>query len=61
VFLIFARIAVSSFGGASFRMRRILIEEKHWLTDREYVEPLALSQIRPTFARLLRTRVNPLY
>ena len=47
IFLTFARIAVSSFGGANFWMRRVLIEEKRWLTNHEYLEGLAMGQLVP--------------
>jgi len=47
IFLTFARIGVSGFGGVNFWMRRVLVQEKRWLTDREYVEGLALGQIIP--------------
>jgi chromate transporter len=47
IFLVFARISLSSFGGANFWMRRVLIEDKRWLTDAAYLETLALGQVLP--------------
>jgi chromate transporter len=47
IFLVFARISISSFGGANFWMRRVLVEEKRWLTDSGYMEALALAQVLP--------------
>src|SRR5256885_17190290 len=47
VFLTFARIGVSGFGGVLFWMRRVLIQEKHWVTDEEMLEGLAIGQILP--------------
>jgi len=47
IFLVFARISLSSFGGANFWMRRVLVEEKRWLTDAAYLETLALGQVLP--------------
>jgi chromate transporter len=47
IFLTFARIGASSFGGLNFWLRRVLIQEKGWITDAEYLEGLALGQIIP--------------
>ena len=47
IFLTFARIGACGFGGVNFWMRRILIQEKGWITDEEYLEGLALGQIIP--------------
>jgi chromate transporter len=47
VFLTFARIGLSGFGGVLFWMRRVLIQEKHWVTDEEMLEGLAIGQILP--------------
>ena len=47
LFLTFSRISLSSFGGAMFWARRELVERQRWLTDREFVELLALGQILP--------------
>ena len=47
LFVAFSRISLSSFGGAMFWTRRELVERQRWLTDREFVELLALGQILP--------------
>jgi chromate transporter len=47
IFMTFARIGVSGFGGVLFWMRRVLIQEKRWVTDEEMLEGLAIGQILP--------------
>ena len=47
IFVAFARIGASGFGGVNFWIRRILIQEKRWITDQEFLEGLALGQIIP--------------
>ena len=47
LFLTFSRITLSSFGGALFWTRRGLVEQKRWLTDREFVELLTIGQLLP--------------
>ena len=47
IFTTFARIGLSGFGGVLFWMRRVLIQEKHWVTDEEMLEGLAIGQILP--------------
>lgn len=47
IFLTFARIGISSFGGVNFWIRRVIIQEKRWITDEEYLEGLAIGQILP--------------
>lgn len=47
IFLTFARVGISGFGGVNFWMRRVLVQEKRWLTDGEYVEGLAMGQLIP--------------
>jgi chromate transporter len=47
LFLTFSRITLSSFGGALFWARRRLVEQQRWLTEREFVELLALGQLLP--------------
>ena len=47
IFLTFARIGASGFGGVNFWLRRVLIQEKRWITDEEYLEGLAIGQILP--------------
>jgi len=47
VFLAFTQIAISGFGGVHFWARYVLVERRRWLTDREYVELLAIGQLLP--------------
>lgn len=47
LFLTFTRITLSSFGGAIFWARRMLVEQLRWLTEHEFVEVLALAQLLP--------------
>jgi chromate transporter len=47
LFLTFSRITLSSFGGAMFWARRELVDRQRWLTEREFVELLALGQLLP--------------
>lgn len=47
LFLAFLEIALSSFGGALAWARRILVERRGWLTDREFAETLGLCQALP--------------
>lgn len=47
LFLTFSEISLSSFGGALFWARRGLVEQRHWLSEREFVELLTLGQLLP--------------
>jgi chromate transporter len=47
LFLTFSRITLSGFGGLMFWARYVLVERQRWLTEREFVDLLALSQILP--------------
>jgi len=47
IFTTFARIGLSGFGGVLFWMRRVLIQEKRWVTDEDLLEGLAIGQILP--------------
>lgn len=47
LFLVFTRITLSSFGGAIFWARRMLVERLRWLSEHEFVEVLALAQLLP--------------
>jgi chromate transporter len=47
LFLTFSRVSLSSFGGALFWTRRALVEKQRWLTEREFLELLALGQLLP--------------
>ena len=47
LFLAFSQITLSSFGGALFWARRGLVEQRRWLSEREFVEFLTLGQLLP--------------
>lgn len=47
LFLGFFRIGVLGFGGVGPWARRILTEDRRWLTEREYAETFGLCQILP--------------
>jgi chromate transporter len=47
LFLAFTEIAVSGFGGTLPWSYRTLVETRRWLTDREFMEMLALGQLLP--------------
>ena len=47
LFLAFARITLSGFGGTLPWTRRMFIEEKRWLTEQEFNEIYALCQFLP--------------
>jgi chromate transporter len=47
LFLTFVRIGVCGFGGVGPWARKIIVEDRGWLTEREYVELLGVSQVLP--------------
>lgn len=47
LFLTFSQITVSGFGGTGFWTRLVLIERRHWLTHREYVDCMSIAQLLP--------------
>ena len=47
IFLTFSHVTLSSFGSPLFWARRALVERQHWLTEREFVDLLALGQLLP--------------
>lgn len=47
LFLVYGRIGLIGFGGINAWARRVLVEEKRWLTDQEYAETLGLGQVLP--------------
>jgi chromate transporter len=47
LFVAFATIALSGFGGVLAWTRRIVVEERRWLTPAEFNETYALSQFLP--------------
>lgn len=47
LFLTYLRIGLVGFGGVNAWARRVLVEEKRWLTEQEYAEVLGLGQVLP--------------
>ena len=47
LYLGFAQIAISAFGGALPWARRILVEDRGWLSDEDFTDLLALCQFLP--------------
>lgn len=47
LFTAYFQVGVSSFGGANAWARRMLVEKRGWLTDREFAERLGLGQVLP--------------
>jgi len=47
LFFGFMRVALSGFGGVLPWARRMIVEEKRWMSDAEFVDLLALSQLLP--------------
>jgi chromate transporter len=47
LFVAFTRVTLHSFGGALFWSRRMLVDQKRWLSEQEFIELLALAQLLP--------------
>jgi len=47
LFLGFLKIGLLGFGGVGPWVRHVIVEERHWLTDREFAEILGAGQILP--------------
>ncbi|MFH1605309.1 MAG: chromate transporter [Pseudomonadota bacterium] len=47
LFLAFSQLALSGFGGVLPWTHRAMVEKRGWLTQREFVETLALAQLLP--------------
>lgn len=47
LFLTFVKIGVFGFGGVGPWARRVIVEDRGWLDDREYAEVLAMCQVLP--------------
>ena len=47
LFFGYLRIGLLGFGGVAAWARRVIVEERHWLTEREYAEVLGLGQVLP--------------
>ena len=47
LFLGYAKMGLLGFGGVAAWSRHVIVEERRWLTEREYAEILGLGQILP--------------
>jgi chromate transporter len=47
LFLTYFRIGLVGFGGVNVWARRVLVEEKHWVTEQDYAQVLGLGQALP--------------
>ena len=47
LFVAYAQVTLVSFGGVMFWMRRLLVERRRWLTNREFIELVAIAQLMP--------------
>ncbi|HEV7265477.1 MAG TPA: chromate transporter [Falsiroseomonas sp.] len=47
LFLTYFRIGLIGFGGVNAWARRVIVEEKRWLSDQDYAETLGLGQALP--------------
>jgi chromate transporter len=47
IFLAFLKIGVVAFGGALPWVRRVIVEEKHWLSEKEFTEIITVCQAVP--------------
>ena len=47
LFLGYVKIGLFGFGGVAAWARRVIVEERRWLTEREYAEVLGLGQVLP--------------
>ena len=47
LFLVFLKIVFIGFGGVAPWSRRIIVEERGWLTEQEYISILAVGQVLP--------------
>jgi chromate transporter len=47
IFLAFLKIGISAFGGAFPWVRRVVVEQRKWLTDRELTEIITVCQAVP--------------
>jgi chromate transporter len=43
----YAKIGLLGFGGVAVMARHVIVEERRWLTERDYAEVLGLGQILP--------------
>jgi chromate transporter len=47
IFLTYLKIGLVGFGGVNAWARRVLVEERRWISEQEYAEVLGLGQVLP--------------
>ncbi|HEY4253556.1 MAG TPA: chromate transporter [Roseomonas sp.] len=47
LFLGYAKVGLLGFGGVGAWARRVIVEERRWLTERDYAEVLGIGQVLP--------------
>jgi chromate transporter len=47
LFLGYAKVGLLGFGGVGAWARRVIVEERRWLTERDYAEVLGVGQVLP--------------
>ena len=47
LFLSYVKIGLLGFGGVAAWARHVIVEDRRWLTEREYAEILGLGQVLP--------------
>ena len=47
LFAAYAKAGLLGFGGAQVWVRRVVVEERRWMTERDYAEVLGLGQVLP--------------
>src|SRR3982750_301991 len=47
LFVAFLKVGLLGFGGVMPWARRVLVEERRWLTDREFTEMIGMCQVLP--------------
>ncbi len=52
IFLLFTKITLLGFGGTLFWVRRLLVQERKWVTEAEFAEQFAIAQLIPGCAAL---------
>jgi chromate transporter len=47
LFIAFTKIGLLAYGGAAALARRVVVEERRWMSERDYAEMLAAGQVLP--------------
>src|SRR4051812_48456851 len=52
VYLLYTKMTMLGFGGTLFWVRRLLVQERKWVTEAQFAEHLAVAQLIPGGATL---------